>query len=89
MVEDAQIGDRACLHPRHGCSCWCRDLLCGTALFGFLAPGPYRLTLCRGGERLCLEVELPPGGNVVLCCTFSEGRCRWRQDLFHYSFNTL
>ena len=43
----------------------------------------------RGGKRLCLEAELPPGGSVALHGTLSEGRCRWRQDLFHYSFNTL
>lgn len=71
-----------------GCGCWCRTLLCrGEALFGFLPPGDYVLTLCRGRKRLTLLVKLSPGSNAELFCRLDIGCCRWRRDGWHYFFN--
>jgi hypothetical protein len=55
--------------------------------FGFLPPGDYVLTLCRGKNRLTLLVGLSPGSNVELLCRLNQGCCRWRRDIWHYFFN--
>ena len=89
IVEDVCPLDQIWLHPKLGCSCWCRTLLCSHAVtFGFLFPGSYVLTLIRRKQALRLSVELPPGGNVTVRCTLRTGQYRWQQDLFHYFFNT-
>lgn len=89
LLEDFCPGDTAVLRSCTGCGCWSRQLLCqGEIRFGFLAPGQYALTLYRGKTCLPLAVWLPPGGNVEIFCRLDRIRCRWRQDLWHYFFNT-
>ena len=81
-------GDWACLCPRTGRCCWCRALPgCGTALFAYLPPGEYVLTLGRKCLRARFRVVLPPGGSVMVRCEPGEGWWCWRQDFFHTSLH--
>lgn len=81
--------DEIILQPQNGCCQQVRTLICqGTAPFGFLPPGAYRLTLRRGGHRFTLAVHLPPGGNVAIRCCLAAGLFYWERDAFHYFFNT-
>ncbi|MBM6938073.1 hypothetical protein H7U37_05930 [Pseudoflavonifractor phocaeensis] len=80
-MEDGQPGDRLCLRSCGSGSCSSHTLWTEpSAVFGFLPPGGYVLTLNRIARRLCLVLELPPGGNVILRCHLAEGWCRWRRD---------
>lgn len=82
--------DEVVLQPQDGCCRQVRTLTCqGTALFGFLQPGTYWLTLRRSGDRrLTLTVRLSPGCNVTIRCCLSARRFCWEQDPFHCFFNT-
>lgn len=76
------------LHSLERGDCSAHRLLCGGAVFGFLQPGNYDLTLegKRGGMRL--ELRLCPGANVDLVLDPVSHRAFWRRDPFHYFYNS-
>ena len=87
-LVDFRPGDSAVLRPCRGCGCLSRTFLCqGEALFGFLSPGDYALTLYRGQRHLTLLVRLSPGSNAEFLCRLNTGCCRWQRDGWHYFFN--
>ncbi len=79
--------DQLTLCPRTGCSCWTRRPWWGGALFGFLEPGEYLLTLRRGTLCCRLLLRLPPGANVDVALDMENRTWSWRRDLFHCFYN--
>lgn len=60
----------------------------GQAMFGFLRPGDYLLTLERAERCLCrLRLGLPPGANITVVLDPVERTWSWQRELCHCFFN--
>ena len=87
-VACPDLADWLALEPAEGCSCWCRPVFSGMAVFGCLLPGAYRLTLGREGRILCrLELSFPPGACLWVALDPAEQTWAWRRAWFHCALN--